>query len=123
MSIKNIISITEARNNFFKITDKIQKNRTRFTLTENGKPKVVIMSVDEFDSWQETLEVTRDFPDLKKDIEETNRAVKSGEYKNWITLEQLLAKEGFQVADKPLKKYGVSTKSKTKSGKRTKKTT
>ena len=121
MSIKNIISITEARNNFFKITDQIQKNRVHFTLTENGKPKVVIMSVDEFDSWQETLEVTRDFPDLKKDIKETDKAIKSGEYKNWTTLEQLLAREGFQVADKSLKKYGASTKSKAKGGKRAKK--
>ena len=80
------------------------------------------MSADEFDSWQETFEVTRDFPDLKKDIKETDRAIKSGEYKNWTTLEQLLAREGFQMADKSSKKYGVSTKSKAKSKKRTKKT-
>lgn len=121
MSVKNIISITEARNNIFKITDKIQKDGAYFILTENGSPKVVIMSVEEFDSWQETVEVARDFPNLKKDIEETNKAIKSGEYKNWTTLEQLLAREGFQVADKSLKKYGVSTKNKTKGGKRTKK--
>ncbi len=122
MSLKNIISITEARNNIFKITDQIQKDGARFILTENGRPKAVIMSVEEFDSWQETMEVMRDFPDLKKDMKETDEAIKSGEYKNWTTLEQLLAREGFRVADKSLKKYGVSTKSKNKGGKRAKKT-
>lgn len=123
MSIKNIISITEARNNLFKITDQIQKSGAYFTLTERGRAKAVIMSAVEFESWQETVEVMREFPDLDKDIKETNKAVKTGEYKNWTTLEQLLAKEGFQVADKSLKKYEVSTKIKTKSRKRTKKIT
>jgi len=69
------------------------------------------------------MEVMRELPDLKKDVEETDKAIKSGEYKNWTTLKQLLAKEGFQVADKSLRKYGVSIKSKTKGGKRTKKNT
>ena len=79
------------------------------------------MSVDEFESWVETLEVAQDFPDLKKDIEETNRAVKSGEYKNWTSLDQLLMKAGFVLADKSNKTYGVSTKSKTKRSKRIRK--
>jgi prevent-host-death family protein len=121
MNLKNILSITEARKNIFKIANEVQKKGARFVLTEHGKPKVVIMSADEFDSWQETMEVMREFPDLDKDIKETDRAIKNGEYKNWTTLEQLLAREGFQVADKSLKKYEVSTKSKTKGGKRTKK--
>lgn len=121
MSLKNIISITEARNNLFKITDQVQKSGTYFTLTEHGRAKVVIMSADEFESWQETVEVMRDFPDLDKDIKEAEEAIKSGEYKNWTTLEQLLVQEGFQVADKSSKKYGVSIKSKAKRGKRAKK--
>mgnify|MGYP003395358970 CR=1 FL=1 len=120
MNLKNILSITEARNNLFKVTDQAQKSGARFTLTEHGRPKAVIMSAEEFESWRETLEVIHDFPDLKKDIKETDKAVKSGEYKNWITLEKLLAREGFQVSDMS-KKYGVSTKGKTKRGKRTKK--
>ncbi|MEA2097957.1 MAG: type II toxin-antitoxin system Phd/YefM family antitoxin [Patescibacteria group bacterium] len=120
MSIKNIISITKARNNLFKITDQIQKSGSYFTLTEHGSPKVVIMSAEEFDSWQETLEVMHDFPDLDKDIKEAEKAVKSGEYKKWTTLENLLAREGFLIADKSGKKYGVSNKNKTKRRKRVK---
>ena len=53
------------------------------------------MSAEEFESWQETLEVMKDFPDLDKDIEETESAIKSGEYKKWITLEEILKKKDF----------------------------
>ena len=117
MSIKNIISITEARNNLFKITDRIQKGGAYFTLTEHGSPKVVIMSAEEFDSWQETLEVMRDFPDLDKDIKEAEEDYKKG---NYATLEEILAKEGFVLADKSKKKYAVSSRSVKKSTKRSK---
>ncbi|MFC1613240.1 type II toxin-antitoxin system Phd/YefM family antitoxin [Patescibacteria group bacterium] len=119
MNSKNTISITEARNNFFEITDKAQKNREVFTLTEHGRPKAVIMSVDEFDSWQETLEIMND-PELMKDIKEAEKEIKSGAYKNYPTLEEVLAKEGFVVADKSKNKY-VSNNTKKSCDKKSKK--
>lgn len=115
MNIKNILSVTEARNNFFKITDHIQKSGAHFTLTEYGRPKVVVMSANEFESWQETLEVIRDFPDLDKDIKEAEKDYKSG---NYITLETILAKEGFILTDKSKKKYEISHRRAKKSTKR-----
>jgi len=121
MSIKNIISITEARNNFFKITDQIQKSGAYFTLTEHGRAKVVIMSAEEFESWQETVEVMREFPDLDKDIKEVEQDIKTGEYKKYSTLEEVLGEYGFVLADKSKDKYGVSNKSRVKSKKRTRK--
>ena len=62
------------------------------------------MSAEDFDSMTETIEVMHDFPDLKKDIEEAERDYKKGDY---ITLDELLAKEGYVVADKAKNKYGV----------------
>lgn len=117
MSIKNIISITEARNNLFKLVDNAKKKRARFILTEHGKSKAVIMSIDEFDSWQETMEVMRDFPDLDKDVKEAEEDYKKG---NYVTLEEILAKEGFVLADKSKKKYAVSSRGVKKSAKRSK---
>ena len=70
MSLANTLSITEARGNIFNIADEAQKRGVHFTLTEHGRPKAVLMSADEFESWQETLEVIAEFPDLKKDIKE-----------------------------------------------------
>ena len=78
MDNKHIISITEARGRLFQIADDVQVPDTHYILTENGRPKVVLMSVEQFESWTETMEVMKDFPDLDKDITEVDRAVKSG---------------------------------------------
>ncbi len=119
MSAKTTISITEARKRIFDIAEEIQKPGVYYTFTEKGRPKAVMMSADEFESWAETLEVMQDFPDLKKDLEETEKAIKTGEYKKWISLDQLLAREGFVMADKSKKKYAIRPESKAKCSKKT----
>jgi len=117
------ISITEARKKLFQIAKEVQTPGRSYTLTEKGKPKVIIMSLEEFESWKETIEVAMEFPDLKKNMEETEKAIKTGEYKNWTTLEDLLGREGFVFHDKSSNKYEVSSSGKTKSRKTTRKTT
>ena len=117
MDTKTTLPISEARKKIFKIAEMVQKPATHYTLTEKGKPKVVIMSAEEFESWQETLEVIKDFPDLEKDIKELENDIKSGAYKKYTALEDILAKEGFLIADKSAKRYEVSRKIKTKSRK------
>ena len=97
MSLANTLSITEARGNIFNIADEAQKRGVHFTLTEHGRPKAVLMSADEFESWQETLEVIAEFPDLKKDIKEAENDYKKG---NYVTLDDLLLKEGYVLAEK-----------------------
>jgi prevent-host-death family protein len=47
---KNIIPITEARKKIFNIAEEVQKPNTHYTLTERGKPKMVIVSVEEFEA-------------------------------------------------------------------------
>lgn len=117
MSGVTTLPITEARKKIFQIADEVEKERTRFTLTERGVPKAVIMSVEEFESWIETVEVMREFPDLEKDIKQAERDLKSG---NYVTLEELLAREGFVLADKSKKGY-VSSRSLSKGRKGSKK--
>ncbi len=109
MNTKTTVSISEARNNIFAIAEAVQKPGLYYTFTENGRPKAVLMSAEEFESWAETLEVLREFPDLDKHVAEADRAVKSGEYKKWATLDDLKKDWGFAVADKSTKKYGVQT--------------
>lgn len=98
MNMRTTLSITDARKNIFDIAEEVQKPSVYYTLTEKGKPKAVIMSAEEFESWQETLEVMQDFPDLKKDIAEVEKDIQSGAYKHYATLEELLAKEGYVVS-------------------------
>lgn len=119
MSCKTTISITEARKKIFNIADEIQNPSVYYTLTERGKPKAVIMSAEEFESWQETMEVVREFPDLKKDIAEAEKDYQSG---NYTTLDKILAKEGYIINDKGKDKYAISSCHSKKSRKKIKKT-
>jgi len=118
MNTKTTIPISEARKKIFQIAEEVQKPSNYYTLTEKGRPKVVMMSAEEFESWQETIEVVRDFPDLAKDVKKADRAVKTGEYKKWATLEDVMAKYGYVIADKGKNKYGVGNKIRKKSAKR-----
>jgi len=97
MNTKTTLSISEARKKIFDIAKEIQKPGNYYTFTEKGRPKVVIMSADDFESWQETLEAIRDFPNLDKDIEKAEREYKKGRR---LLLEDVLAKEGFILAGK-----------------------
>lgn len=95
MDTKTTLPISEARKKIFDIAEDVQKPNKYYTLTEKGRPKAVIMSAEEFESWLETLEVTKDFPDLEKDIAQVAKDIKTGAYKKYTSLEKLLAKGGY----------------------------
>ncbi len=119
MKTKTTLPISEARKNIFKIAQEVQNVGNYYTLTEKGRPKIVIMSVEEFESWQETLEVLQEFPDIEKDVKETKEEYKKGIYKEYLTLDALLKEEGY--TNKNAKKDDISSSDKKKSRKRTKK--
>lgn len=97
MDTKTTLPISEARREIFKIAEKVQRPSTYYTLTEKGKPKVVVMSAEEFESWQETLEVNRYFPNLNKELKIAERDFKKGKC---ATLEEVLSREGFVLANR-----------------------
>lgn len=79
MDIKNTISSTEARQKFAEVISNIDRTSARYTLTVNGKPKVVMMNAEEFESWNETLEVMSD-PALVKRLKKARAEIDRGEY-------------------------------------------
>lgn len=95
MDTKTTLPISEARKNIFRIAEKVQKPATHYTLTEKGRPKAVVISAEEFESWQETLEVARIFPKLEKDIERAEKEYRKGRSSS---LEEVLSKEGFVLS-------------------------
>lgn len=92
MNTKTTLPISEARKKIFEIAEEVQKPGKHYTLTEKGRPKAVIMSAEEFESWEETLEVMRDFPDLEKEVKKAEQDYKK---RNYITLDKLLKKNVF----------------------------
>jgi prevent-host-death family protein len=79
MNIKTL-PITEARKRIFELAEDVQVPGSSYVLTERGRSKVVLVSADEYDSWMETIEVVRAFPDLEKDIAKAESEYKRGEY-------------------------------------------
>ena len=62
-----------ARSNFYQMLDDIETKFSQFTISHRGKPHAVIMSADEFEGWQETMEILSD----KKLLSSINKARKS----------------------------------------------
>jgi prevent-host-death family protein len=118
MKTPKILSISDARKNIFKLADEAGKPGNHIVLTENGRPKVVMMSAEEFESWKETLAVTALFPNLKEDIVAARQAYRMGSY---ITLDDILAREGYVLADKGKQIYGVSNRAVSTRAKRSRK--
>ncbi|MFA6528628.1 MAG: type II toxin-antitoxin system prevent-host-death family antitoxin [Candidatus Gracilibacteria bacterium] len=106
MQPKNTLSITEARKLIFTIASDVQKPDTHYTLTENGKPKAVIISAEEFDSWQETMEILAD-ENIINDLNISKKEIAKGEY---VTLDKFLEEEGYiktnNVRNNPKQKIG-----------------
>lgn len=114
MTTKNIIPISEARKNIFKIAEEVQKPDNHYILTEKGRPKAVLMSVEEFDSLMEDLEILGN-PKIMANIKKAEEEFKKGEYQSWEEVKKELGlerkeKEVILVREKPKKKYRASCK-------------
>ncbi|MEK7119320.1 MAG: type II toxin-antitoxin system Phd/YefM family antitoxin [Patescibacteria group bacterium] len=72
-TLQPILPANEARANFYQILEEAGVNLRQFTITHRGKPLVVMMSQEEFEGWQETLEIMGD----KKLLASLTRSMKS----------------------------------------------
>ena len=51
------VTASKARNNFFAMLKEIETPGVSIVITYEGQPKGVLMSVDEFEGWMETLDI------------------------------------------------------------------
>lgn len=72
-TLQPILPANEARANFYQILEEAGENMRQFTITHRGKPLVVVMSQEEFEGWQETLEIMSN----KKLMASIGRSMKS----------------------------------------------
>lgn len=79
------LTITKARQKLPTLVRNANKRLDEYIITVNGVPQAVLMSVAEYESWQETNEIRSD-PQLVKAIREGEADIKKGRY---VTLEQL----------------------------------
>ena len=83
--------VTEAKNRFTELADRAEREQGRFTVTRNGRPSVVVVSVAEWDSLHETLHILADADEVE-DIREGLRADADGEVFGAADVEAAMAK-------------------------------
>ncbi len=71
------IPFSEARKDLSKIVDEVSTDHEHILITKQGLPKAIVMSADEFESWQETLEIASD-PKAMAAIREGLRDIRAG---------------------------------------------
>ena len=77
--MNNLIAISDARATLPELVTKINEKFDRAVITVNGKPKVVMLSIEELESLEETAEVVA-IPHIKEDIKKSREQIKKGEY-------------------------------------------
>ena len=76
------LPLTEARKDLSKIVDEVSNVHEHVTITRQGKPAAVVMSADEFESWQETMEIMAD-PKAMAAIRRAEKDIKAGRIRPW----------------------------------------
>lgn len=79
------IAISELRQNLPTIIDEVSQALKRFIVTVSGKPKAVVMSLEELESLEETAEIMA-IPGILKTVKKSREEIRRGQY---ITLEEL----------------------------------
>lgn len=72
-TLQPILPANEARANFYQILEEAGENMRQFIITHRGRKPVIVMSQEEFEGWQETLEIMSD----KKLMANLMRSMKS----------------------------------------------
>lgn len=108
MNSKTTVPISQARNDIFKIANAVQAAGTYYTLTEHGRPKVVMLSAEEFESIMETMEMLSN-PEIVRDLERAEKDFKQGKYTDWEEVKKnldFIDNPAFMVSEKAKRKYG-----------------
>lgn len=86
--MNKFMTITEARKNLYAVVDEAEHPGVAVALTHNGTPKVIVMSFEEYEGWQETMEIMAD-PELDKELEEAMKEMKAGNlHKDTVSFEE-----------------------------------
>jgi len=76
-NLPTVIPASQARSNFYNMLDEVSTTSKRFIITKRGRAKAVVLSPEEVESWEETLEIMSN-KRLMKDIREGMADIKKG---------------------------------------------
>lgn len=75
----SILPISDVRENLPNLVDKIDKRDDRVIITVNGKPKAVMINMEELEALEETAEILS-IPGAKEAIKKGEKQIKQGKF-------------------------------------------
>ena len=76
------LSLSEVKAKLSELVDEVESRDERIVITRKGRPAAVLVSQDDLDSWQETLEITSD-RGLMTEIRRGIRQIERGQTVNY----------------------------------------
>ncbi len=85
---EDMLPLAEIKARLSEIVDRVEKRHDRVTLTRNGRPAAVLISPDDLEALEDTLEILSN-PDAIREIEHARQEIARGEV---ISADELRAK-------------------------------
>jgi len=89
-AVARTVPFTEARSTLSELLDYVQAEQEHVVITRNGKNVGLLMSMDEWESWEETFEVLQD-EELLEMLKRSEEDVKAGRL---VDLDDVLRRHG-----------------------------
>ena len=71
------LALADVKNRLSEVIDRLEREHGRVVITKHGRPAVVMLSIDDLESLEETLEILSD-PALVRAIQRAEREAKGG---------------------------------------------
>jgi len=75
--VAKIVPFTEARARLTELLDEVEAKHEHVVITRNGRPAAVVLSTDEYEAIEETLEIVQDAETMAA-LRESEEDVKAG---------------------------------------------
>jgi antitoxin YefM len=72
MSTADHLPLAEVKNRLSEVVDRVEREHDRVVITKHGRPAAVVLSVDDLESLEETLEILSD-PKLVAEVRAAER--------------------------------------------------
>jgi antitoxin YefM len=73
------LSLANVKSKFSEMVDRVEHTHDRIVVTRNGRPAAVLISPEELESLEDTLELLSD-PEAMRQLEESRQAYAAGDF-------------------------------------------
>jgi antitoxin YefM len=77
MAAADHVPLADAKNRLSEVVERLEREHGRVVITKHGRPAVVMLSIEDLESLEETLEILSD-PALMRSIRRSEREIAAG---------------------------------------------